>query len=268
MKEIGLEEVKKIELELLLKFDAICTKHNLRYFLGYGTLIGAVRHQGFIPWDDDIDVVMPRPDYEKLNQLIGNQNIDNRYCLLNSETKDYIYSFSKFVDLRTQMVEKWMISNVLGVYIDVIPLDGVPADTAERKHFYDKLMFYHYGLLMSTRVNKSRRTLLKTIASRIMYYPVKLVGYKNWRKKVQKLCNKYPYEESEYIGNLSLDTYLRKECYPKAIFDNTIRIMFEGHLFCVPERYDELLRHIYGDYMVLPPIEQRVKKHENKAYWK
>ncbi len=267
MVKIDLDEQKRIELGLLKNFCRLCQEHNLSFFLTYGTLIGAVRHKGFIPWDDDIDVMMPRPDYNRLVELFSDKIVYEHCSLLTPLTMDYIYAFSKFVDTRTSVNEPWMLTNILGVYIDVFPIDGVPKDDVIRKKFIRKIMNLHYFLLISSRKNKSRKTLIKTLVSKILYYPLRFIGYKKFVRCMCRLCQKYDYTSSDCVGILSIDTYLKKEFFPKKIFEETTYLDFEGAKMPVPKGYHEYLTKIYGDYMQLPPVEQRKCKHESSAFW-
>lgn len=268
MKAIGLDEQKKIELAILKELDIICKENNLKYYLAYGTLLGAVRHKGFIPWDDDIDVWMPREDYEKFLRICAGKTINDKYRVLSMHDKDYIYAFAKMVDIRTLVEEKWMLTNILGVYIDIFPLDILPINEKHRKRYINKLLLAHYGLLMSTRENKKRKTLLVSVLSRLAYYPLRIFGYRRWLNRVDKLSRKYQSNEKRYIGNVSIDSYIAKECYRAECFEDGVRLRFEDAEFAVPKNYEKILNTIYGDYMQLPPLEKRIKKHENKAYWK
>ena len=137
MREIQFEEMKKIELNILIYFTEVCEENNLRYYLGGGTLLGAVRHKGFIPWDDDIDVMMPRPDFQKLLSLsINNEN----YNIIKPGTAGYYYNFAKLVDTRTILEEKGIKRiDGLGVYIDIFPLDGMPETPDARKKRFKEL---------------------------------------------------------------------------------------------------------------------------------
>lgn len=267
MKRILDDELKAIELDILVSFDSICKKYNLTYYLAYGTLLGAVRHKGFIPWDDDIDVFMPRPDYDKLISIVGNMLIDGKYELQTPVTKDYIYPFAKLSDIRTRVIEKWMLTNILGVYIDIFPLDGVPAEMSTFNDTTKRLLNYHYLLCLTSRHMKMRKSIWMTIVSCLLYYPLRVLGYKRWINKIVGLASAIGFDKSEYVGNLSIDTYIKKERYLREDFGKPELIEFEGKYFYAPHDSDAILSTTYGDYMKLPPVEQRVKKHENEAYW-
>ena len=139
MQEIKtVEELQKIELEILKYIDKVCKENNLTYFLAYGTLIGAIRHKGFIPWDDDVDIQMPRDDYNKLCDILKEEN--GRYKLLDhKEGLGYIYPFAKVIDSNTRLIETGLTETVnMGVYIDIFPIDGTPNDFKKRKKYLKK----------------------------------------------------------------------------------------------------------------------------------
>lgn len=146
-RQISDEEVRKLELEILIKFAEYCEKYHLRYFLAYGTLIGAIRHKGFIPWDNDVDVVMPRPDYNRFMQLIKDENIGEYFRVLDYHDVK-TFPFAKVVDNRTKLSEKFLITDTLGIYIDVFPMDGLPDDERKRKKIEKRLRYIiNYMLL-------------------------------------------------------------------------------------------------------------------------
>ena len=142
-KKLNSDEVKKIELQLLLKFDELCKKHDLQYSLCGGTLLGAIRHKGFIPWDDDIDVMMPRDDFEKLLKLEKTQASDQVEKLVSWKSGKSIYPFIKMINTKTVLKEKYLDKEyTTGVWIDIFPIDGMPEDQKIVDKKYKKVIFY------------------------------------------------------------------------------------------------------------------------------
>ncbi len=266
MKRISFEEAKRVELDILLHVAKFCDEHGLRYFLAYGTLIGAVRHKGFIPWDDDIDIQMPREDYEKLIEIYPKENTDEKYFLLTPEMKGAHHPYVKIIDTRTVKKELGAKKNsLLGVDIDVFPLDGQPDDLQAYGKFYDKLYTLYKRYLYSDTALKGLP--FKTKIHMLLYRPFALCR-KGILKKANKIHSLYPYESSKYVGSVTTIYNGRGNRALKTAFDGYVTLEFEGHLLKAPKGYDEILRTIYGDYMKLPPEEQQHAHHINEMYWK
>ena len=232
-KEVTLTECKKIEIEILDYVTELCNKNNLTYFLGGGTLLGAVRHKGFIPWDDDVDIMMPREDYDKLAQVISNID-NNRFLYLNyKDNNDYYYPFAKVVDKRTKVKElDCKEIKDLGVYIDIFPIDNVSDDMQENK---------------------------------LKWYMSIFNNYKKVLEKMENLGKKYP--NSNTVACIT-GRYFEKEIMPKSYIEDFIMAKFEDREYKIPKGYDLYLTKHYGDYMQLPPKEKQVSNHDNIAYWR
>lgn len=266
MKVISFEEAKKVELEILLNVADFCDKHGLRYYLAYGTLIGAIRHKGFIPWDDDIDIQMPRPDYNKLIELFNQENKDKRYFLIDSKAKNAGHTYVKVVDMRTIKKEEGTKKNsILGVDLDIFPIDGMPSDEAEFEKWYAKLYNCYKKQQYANTALKGWR--LKTKIHLLLYKPYVLCR-KGLRKKADKLHALYPYEECERVGSMETIYSSKKNYMRKEYFDGYTLVEFEGHQFKAPKKYHEVLNCLYGDYMQLPPEEERITHHINTMFWK
>ena len=264
MKNIDFEELKQIELDILKFVADFCNKNELKYFLAYGTLIGAIRHKGFIPWDDDIDIWMPRDDYNKLMDIF-NQSETCHYKLLRPNDKCSYHPYVKVIDTRTVKIEedyKYKNGN-LGVDIDIFPLDGQPTDDNEYIKWYNKLQRYYwaYPFLFLKHCKKIKRIIGIPI--------IKLIsgGKKNILNKTAQLHLKYPYSKTDFVGSIESCYNTKCDRYKKEWFDQTIEFEFEGATFKVPSEYDKILTQIYGDYMQLPPEEKRITHHSNKCYW-
>jgi lipopolysaccharide cholinephosphotransferase len=268
-KKISLPEIREIELDLLKELVKVCKANNLRYFLAGGTLLGAIRHQGFIPWDDDIDVLMPRKDYMQLVEIFNVENKENMKIFSIYNNSDYYYSFLKLVDTRTTLIEhqKLLIKD-LGVSIDIFPMDGMPESRVETKRLLKKIRQY-YKMQYAARLPgfSSDCRWYKFVQMYVRYILAKRIGYKKLIKNIENLTTKYDYETSDYIG-CSVAGYGIKERVSKKAFESAIEVQFEDGYYNAPIGYDEYLSNLYGNYMQLPSKEKRVSGHKTEAYWK
>lgn len=269
MREISdIREIRSILLDLACEVKSICEENNLRYYLSGGTLLGAVRHKGFIPWDDDIDMHMPRPDYEKFIEIYNSKPRQN--ILYSQETHpQYLYSFAKLSKSNTLLIEKGCKSGVeMGIYLDIFPIDGMGNSVEQAKNLM-KTIEMPINLLMSYRMDLYRKHV--SIKKNFLVFTAKIVssfiGFKKLSKKVNKLALTYDYDNSLYVGEF-IDEVGEKRICKKDIYEGNKKLMFEGIEFSVPNNYHEYLTQFYGDYMQLPPIEKQVFVHDYKAYLK
>ena len=245
-------ELREIQLSILQHVHDFCTAHDITYFLSSGTLLGAVRHGGYIPWDDDIDIYMPRDSYERFLQEFTQQG---DYMLFAPHTiRHYYYTFAKVVDTRTLMVEDETQGYEIGVYIDVFPIDYVPDDMALRKHIFDRKRLLY-------KIRRCKISHTNPLYSRTAY-----------------LCYKYLPVSRGYIDHLISKLIIGKEptatvcnmteagpgiggCFPAEAIAQSVDIEFEGRTFKTMAGYKTYLERTYGDYMTLPPVEKRVRHH-------
>lgn len=271
MQKIELAELKKIELDILCEIHRICQEQNIRYSLAAGTLLGAVRHGGFIPWDDDIDIFMPRPDYDRFIEFCKSNPIG--FNIICSETNEkYKYLFAKAMARNTIIIEDFSNpDNIeMGIYVDIFPIDGL-ADTYESaKKEFNKTSFKR-ELLVAKNWKKFTRS--KTRSWK--YEPIRFAFFLLSRfisaKKIIKSLNdrfrKNPFEKMEYSACIS-SSYRQKDIMATSIFSEYIDIEFEGKTFKAFKNYHAYLSNIYGNYMELPPEEKRVSHHSFEAYYK
>ena len=249
-------------LDMLSWFHNYCVNNNIRYYAVGGTMIGAMRHNGFIPWDDDIDIAVPRKDYKRLIQEF--KDITDGYLLESpySGNLDYLYSYSKLYDTRTTLMEKTRIPCKRGIYIDIFPLDGIgnTYDIARRnfKKFDKKNMF----LMTRTCVVRSDRSWYKNAsilaASAI---PDFIINDKKLSISIDQMAESLNDDESLFVANL-MGAYRLKEITLREYFGNPKLYPFEGIEIYGPEKYDEYLQGIYKNWRELPPEDKQYTKHD------
>jgi lipopolysaccharide cholinephosphotransferase len=269
MEYIQLKEMQKIELDILKKFADYCDRYNLRYYLYAGTLLGAVRHHGFIPWDDDIDVVMPRPDYEKFYALSQKDKIASHLDVMDYKLSDTcICPFVKIVDNRTSGHEENLPDSFeTGVWIDVFPLDGLPDGKKQQTRHIEKLQKLIKLLDLCTRKYVPCCNPLRCLKRYFIFKRYSKIDYKKVDRQLEQLATKYDYNNSTYIGAVVFGGGAH-DIIIKEGFETALKLDFERYKFCVPGTYQQYLSNLFGDYMTPPPENQRVPKHSYTAWWK
>ena len=264
-KKLNSDEIKQNLLLIMDEIHEICQNNGLQYFLSGGTLLGAIRHQGFIPWDDDIDIHMPRKDYEKFIELypkIGKNRLTA--FELNS---DYKYPFAKLNKAGTILVEKNGECGVeLGVYVDIFPLDGLGQTRKEAKRLMRKMNLCQIFNL-STRVKQWRET--EPFWRNLAIYCVNRIalllgGHRKFNRMTTKIATIYSYEDSKLVGEI-VDFVGEKRIWEKGWFQEAIPHSFENREYLIPKGYHQILSKFYGDYMTPPPEDKRVA-HVYEAY--
>lgn len=269
MKQLSLDEIQKLEFDILKEFDRICRKHNLRYTLAGGTLLGAVRHKGFIPWDDDIDVAMPRKDYVEFLKIAPEELSIASYKLHTPYDSYSRFSYSKLMDTRIVNIEfPHAVQHELSLYIDIFPLDGMMGNETERnrrKDRVDKLDKRLYRLKSAKYRKKEEKGIKKFIWSLLallnMLYPKFYLI-----KKLDKMVMEYEFDTSDYVGSIIGGCGGYREMIKREEYEMIGSVEFEGCEFMSMKNTDLYLSNLYGDYMKLPPVEDR-KQHENYFYW-
>lgn len=262
-RKLEIKEIKEIELNILKYIKKICEENNLEYYLAEGTLLGAIRHRGFIPWDDDIDILMPRNDYTRLINIL---KTGERYKSLSFYNDDgYYYCFAKIVDLRTKVKElnlDYEIPN-LGVWVDVFPMDGLPNDDKMINIHMKKILFLRKLLYISlSKQCPIASSKIKYIFKHVFWIIARLFGWKFWINKVDKLAMKYKYNQSCKVGRIVSG----HDIFDKKIFSYGVQRIFEDDKFSVPKDYHVYLKEVFGDYMKLPPIDERDTGHVFDAF--
>lgn len=260
-KKIELQEYKEIILNILIKIDNICRENNITYFLDSGTLLGAVRHQGFIPWDDDVDVAMFRADYDKLAGIIQHGDYGLNFIRI-EENPDTIYPYGKICDTNTRIIEHNFKSvEGYGAFVDVFPLDYMPNSEKERARLQKKYLNFVKLIEHSARTGYEKTPDIITNIKRLAaFWLGKAFNVHKLVRKINDIFIAMNAQETEYIG---LPWYIS---YPVQYYSETVTLPFEQHEFSVPKNYNEVLRLGYGDYMQLPPESERVIKHSLECY--
>ena len=260
---LSLNEIKEIELELLRYIDKICHENEIPYFLDSGTLLGAVRHKGFIPWDDDIDIVIDRKDYKKLLMLLDNGS--DRFNVLSMyNTEGYQYTFAKLVDSNTKLIEHNTKSiEEMGVFIDLFPMEHLPNRKLSRRivQAYVKWLRSIESLLYN---DTSDYTKLHG-KYKVFCFPYIKLGWQGVQKKLDIYLENLALKDTDYLVQLLASSNPYRDV-KKDYFEKAIDLQFEGETFKAPIGYKKYLEILYGDYMSLPPEDKRVSNHDFSVY--
>lgn len=265
MRRLSLQEIKQIEFEILKKFKDVCDENCLKFYLSNGTLLGAIKYKGFIPWDDDIDVFMPRVDYERLMQIFHD---DDRYQLFSLERNlFYRFPFAKLCDMTTVKIETNIDNGItMGLCIDIFPLDVWNSDIKKARRELRKIQKNMFCLNLSKLRKADSHNPLKRILKMVMIRGCKVCGSKYFIKKIFALASVQKKNHAFYKGCKVWPIYGEREIIPEQVFFDTIDVEFEGIKFPAPIGYDIYLHSLYGDYKMDLPIEKQESHHSFKAF--
>lgn len=273
IRELNIAETQKVSLEILKEIAQICEERNLRYYLIYGTLIGAVRHKGYIPWDDDVDIMMPRPDYDKLLDYLANniQKYSNLKIFNHKVSSEYPYMITRISDDRYEIEMENEKKYGMGIFIDIYPYDGL-GNTKEEAIKYalkgDRLSSFCYQATRKKYLVETTSSLVKKIIKFPVFLISKLIGKNYFQNRLDKLSAVKSYDSSKYVGCVVWLSGGEKDVFLREWFDEYFMIPFENYMFRVPKDYDKILKHIYGEYMNLPPEKDRIGHHNYRVFKK
>lgn len=273
MRELSLAEIQQNSFNILKFVDKICKEEGLTYTLAYGSLLGAIRHGGFIPWDDDIDLWMPREDYNKLiNYFMEHEEELKPFALFSQyNMSNYPYMISRISDTRFLIETENEESYGIGTFIDIYPIDGVGDSVQEYTKLKNKASFYSSLCFLSSRQRLSLsgvKSIRKATVKWIAYYYARFRGCKYFIDILEVMAKGCSYENSTYLGCLVWGSDGIKCIFPKEWIESSIHVSFEGQDFPAPIHHDKILQRLYGNYMALPSEEKRIPHHDYKAYEK
>lgn len=265
MRQLCVDEIKKYELDILIYFRDFCEKNQIRYFLSNGTLLGAVKYKGFIPWDDDVDVLVPRKDYDRLIKCFKD---NDRYRLFAYEKNTaYKYPFAKLCDMQTRKVETGINNGIsLGIDIDIFPLDRWDSDLKKAKKEMKSIRKNMFCLALCKLKKPDSVNPVKWIIKLFLMFFCKMFGTDYFLHRIIAKSCEDNQNKSTYVGCKAWCIYKEKEIIPAKAFEKTIKVEFEGEKFSAPKGYDTYLRSLYGDYEPDPPIEDQCTHHGFSAY--
>ena len=255
-----MEKVKAFQLEIMDEIHRVCVENNLVYYIIGGTALGAVRHGGYIPWDVDIDIAMPRKDYEMLEQ-ISTTKLKERYIIKNfKNTLNYAYPHARVCIKNTLMYDKLQHLNpheeVLGIYIDVFPLDNAPEDV---KHQQEQIKMINRlkKLKNIKRIRRYKKDFKNMFIKNILSSSLFWTNLDKLNAKFDSVCRKYEAMDTGLLCSMASHYKYEKQCMPVSVYGTPTLVKFEDRMYYAPEKLDEYLTRIYGDYMKLPPEKDR-----------
>jgi lipopolysaccharide cholinephosphotransferase len=259
------DELALVQLRILNAVADFCRQHDIRFYLWAGTLLGAVRHEGFIPWDDDVDLAMPRPDYERFCALFPQSSKDPYHVVHLGNHPSYSLAYAKVAAAGTQVGWRSRNAVTIGVNVDVFPLDGWPRPAIRRGLHFALLRVLHALLSARSANSYANFSKLQRVVLRALLEVLNRVSARTLTQKISKIASLPPYEQATEVG-VTAFRYLER--VDRKAYGRPREVIFEGMSMPGPESAHRVLANLYGDYMRLPPEDQRVSnRHADAAYW-
>ena len=264
MRLLSLREQQMLQLTILKEIHRICEENDIQYYLMYGTLIGAVRHNGFIPWDDDIDIVMMRPDYDRFVKVCECGALSENYVIQNRDTDpefEFLISRIGMKGTYSDDHSRRKLKSLNYTYVDVFPLDNVPDSETDQKKHKKRLAFLQQSLHYRMNYHYYHNTKFKLVLKTIWSLPFKIIPLSKYMRDMEGEIKKYNNVDTKKCAMFCGRYGYERESYLKSDFMPAKLLTFEDSKFFVPKKYDNILKHIYGDYMKLPPESERIIRH-------
>lgn len=262
-----MEELHRRILDIMKYFDQICRENGLTYYLSGGTMLGAVREKGFIPWDDDADLMLPRKDYDRLIEILIRRK-EPKYQLGSLENRpDWTFPFARLYDDSTELEYEYLKESKVGVYVDIFPMDGVPEDLTKTKRYYRRIKFLWRCRFSAVKVKFLPHEKYR-FPKKIIQKLCGLAGANRISRRIDRIAAKRSFEGSKYIGVAVLSNYMERERFCKSDFQDRLEMDFENEKFYVPSGYDHYLSGLYGDYMKRPDQSMQKSHHHLTVYLK
>lgn len=274
MTPMTLKDVQHVLYDILIDIHEFCIKNDIKYSLAGGTLLGAIRHNGFIPWDDDLDVQMSRPEFER---FIHSYKSEKGYLLLSPELEgceDLCIGFARVCEMKRTYVDPGVgpwTKKETGLWVDIMPIDGAPDNIKEAKKKINRMHFYWTFLGLSKGRFKIDFSHAKGLKMKVRAFTKKCLSLlvpKDFGRTYAKMCQEYDFEKSSYLANYATMKNGFREWQPKSSMDSFVLHRFEDRDFYIMEDYKISLTSLYGDYMKLPPKEQQVPSDVNTFFWR
>jgi len=270
-KEISIEEQKEIQKGIFESVHNYCKKHGLRYFMTGGTLLGAVRHKGYIPWDDDIDIIMPRSDYQRFIELCEKEPISDNLSIASVyNNKDCIYPFIKVYRNDTVVIEHMSKVFKTGVWLDIFPLDNMSNNYDDAVKLFNEIkrlrIIKEAELWGSNNIVSWWKRIILVSYGKVLrtFYPLR-----HLLMKMEKKARRYESKNmSKYVCVVVMGIYGLSDIMVSSAYEDEVLLEFEGKLRCAPKDWDYVLKQLFKDYMTLPPVEKRITHHNYICYWK